>query len=203
MDYSKLVACHECDLLLGPLPEPNARQRIRCPRCGHPISSGHSHPIEYTLSLSITALVTLLISISFPFLSFSASGQKSTMTVLEAATALADNQFPGLAVLVYCFIVILPLLYLFFLLLLVIPLQLGKKNPLSVILGKLISKLLPWTMSDVFIVGVLVALVKIITLADLIFGVAFWAYLIFSVLFLIITSIVDKHRLWHWIEYGR
>ena len=51
-------------------------------------------------------------------------------------------------------------------------------------------------MADVFFTGVVVALIKIIALADILFGVAFYSYLIFALFFLHLNQIVDLHRLW-------
>jgi paraquat-inducible protein A len=60
--------------------------------------------------------------------------------------------------------------------------------------------LLPWAMSEVFLMGVLVALIKIAAMAKIVLGMAFWAYIFFAVMFLRLVSIADTHRLWGWVE---
>ena len=55
-------------------------------------------------------------------------------------------------------------------------------------------------MTEVFLIGVLVALIKIIAMANIVMGISFWAYILFTVLFVYISNIVDPHRLWGWID---
>jgi paraquat-inducible protein A len=68
------------------------------------------------------------------------------------------------------------------------------------LMGKLISSLLPWCMADVFFTGVVVALIKIIAMADIVFGIAFYSYLLFALFFLYLTQVMDLHRLWSWYQ---
>ncbi len=70
----------------------------------------------------------------------------------------------------------------------------------SVGLGKLMSYILPWSMAEVFSIGVLVALIKVTSMADISLEPSFWAYVIFAPLFTHIVSVIDSHRLWDWIE---
>ncbi len=52
-------------------------------------------------------------------------------------------------------------------------------------------------------VGVLVALIKIVAIASVVLGISFWAYIIFTLLFVYIASVVDNKRLWTWVEHGQ
>ena len=108
-----LYACHECDLLIR-LPEQlDARKRLVCPRCHHTITSGYKNPLDAVIALSLTGIVVLFIAGSFPFLSFTTQGQTRTITLFQASTELYQQGFDMLALLVFCFIVSLPFLYLF------------------------------------------------------------------------------------------
>ncbi len=137
---------------------------------------------------------------SFPFLSFEAQGQDRTISLIESAYELFSRGFVFLAAMVYAFILLFPLLYLCCLLAILIPIKMGVKPIFPVFLGRLMSFFLPWIMAEVFIVGVLVALVKVIELADIILGVSFWAYITFVVLFTFTASVANRHQLWQWIS---
>ncbi len=204
MNNAQLIACYECDLLIE-LPEIKlkAAQQLRCPRCHHGISAGHDSPLDTVIALCITAVFTLVIACNYPFISFSAQGQSRAVTLVQTASELYSFGFPVLAFLVFSFILLLPFLYLLLLLSVLVPIKLNIRRSSPVLVGKLISWLLPWAMSEVFLIGVLVALIKVVAMAEISLGVSFWAYVAFVPMFIYVSSIVDRHRLWHWVEYGK
>jgi paraquat-inducible protein A len=130
LNCEKLVACHECDLLIE-LPEFSlaANEKMQCPRCRYFISAGHDGPIETVLALCITALITLSLACTHPFISFDAEGQSRTVSLLQTSTELYAQGFPVLSGLVFCFIILLPLVYLLLLIRLLLPIKFGLMSP--------------------------------------------------------------------------
>ena len=57
-----------------------------------------------------------------------------------------------------------------------------------------------WVMAEVFIIGVIVSLVKIATMATVTLGLSFWAYAAFSVCFALAVATVDRYQVWEQIE---
>ena len=201
--HPKQQACHDCDLLIE-LPEQlNDNQSLLCPRCKKVQWTQYKHPVDKTVAYSLTALILLVIANAFPFLSFDAQGQTRTITIIQASNELYIQGFYLLAFLVYVCVLLFPAIYLSCLLAIAIPTKIGLKPPFAITLGRTLSYLLPWVMTEVFMVGVLVALIKIIELADIVFGVAFWAYIGFVVCFLASSAIASKHQLWTWINHGK
>jgi paraquat-inducible protein A len=195
----KQIACHDCDLLIS-VPEMEENQTLICPVCSSKQFTKHKGSLDTSISYGLAALILLLMANAFPFLSFETQGQVRTITLLQASYDLYLEGFVFLAMLVYAFVLLLPLLYLSFLLLLLIPIKLGLKPFFKVYLGRLLGLFLPWIMAEVFIVGVLVALIKVIELADIIVGFSFWAYVGFAILFTLTSNIANRHQLWSWIE---
>ena len=72
--------------------------------------------------------------------------------------------------------------------------------PWLVAAGRLLFVLNPWSMVEVFIIGVLVSLVKIGAMANVVLGVSFWAYLGFAICFTATFSSLDRLRMWREIE---
>jgi paraquat-inducible protein A len=202
-DLSRYLACHECDQLIA-MPQTLGRnQSLFCPRCKSKQLTNYANSLDHSIAFSVTALILLIIANSFPFLSFEAQGQIRTISVLEASFDLYLQGFYMLAALVYAFVLLIPVLYLVAVLALLIPIKLGFKPPAAVIIGKAISMALPWAMAEVFMVGVLVALIKVIELADIVFGISFWAYSGFVLFFMAASNIASRHQLWHWIDDAR
>jgi paraquat-inducible protein A len=113
------------------------------------------------------------------------------------------QEYYFVAVLVFCFILLLPTLYLLAVCLIILSTYRGFELLPAVWLGKLMSYILPWSMAEVFLIGVLVALIKVTSMADISLESSFWAYVIFAPLFTHIVSMIDNHRLWCWIEKTR
>lgn len=196
------IACIECDLLLRYSKAPSAGERFACPRCGHVLARGSENPAETVLALSLTALMALIASTCFSFLSFEAKGQSNAISLISVVKELYLSGFGLLGVVVIAVMVLLPFVYLIALLLLTYQTKTRSRSISPRSLARLASKIYPWTMADVFIFGVLVALVKMAGMAEVTLGISFWSYIVFTFVFVRISLIVDTHCLWSWVEYG-
>jgi len=54
-----------------------------------------------------------------------------------------------------------------------------------------------WSMPDVFLVGTLVSLIKIATMARIEFGTSFWAFCAFCIAFVMTVGSIDDRRIVH------
>lgn len=199
MKTNSQIACHDCDLLIT-VPEMADNHSLICPSCKTKQFTKYKNPLDYTIAFASAALIMLILANSFPFLSFEAQGQTSTITIVEASYQLFFEGFYLLAMLVYAFVLLLPFIYLACLLTLLLPIKLRRSPIKPIFLGRLMSYFLPWVMAEVFIVGVLVALIKVIELADIILGFSFWAYIAFVICFTFAANIANRHQLWQWID---
>tara|TARA_Y100000310_G_scaffold291600_1_gene319668 strand:- start:2003 stop:3241 length:1239 start_codon:yes stop_codon:yes gene_type:complete len=189
------TACPSCDLVVE-IPHLNAKQVALCPHCNTKLSTSQACQDSTVVALSLSAIVMLLSSMFYPFLSFTSSGITQTITLPDAARILFnyDNDFLGLFIDIS--IIGLPML----LLLLIIPLHLGVLKVLPYLWGKRLLKttfaLEPWIMSEIFLIGVMVSMVKIMSMADIEFGVSFWSYVAFVVLYVATMAKLNKQYLW-------
>jgi paraquat-inducible protein A len=202
MQANSSIACHDCDLLIT-IPEMEENQSLICPGCHSKQLTKFKRPLDYSISFALSALIMLFMANSFPFLSFEAQGQIRTITLIQASNEMYAQGFVMLALLVYGFILLFPIIYLVSLLTLLIPIKIKLKPLMPVFIGRLMGYFLPWIMAEVFIVGVLVALIKVIELADIIIGFSFWAYVGFVVFFTLTANIANRHQLWEWIDHAK
>ena len=202
MQANSQIACDDCDLLID-VPKMADNHSLICPGCHNKIFTKYKHPLDYCISFALSATILLLMANSFPFLSFEAQGQFRTITLIQASQEMFTQGYFILATLVYSFIFLLPLLYLFSLLALLIPIRMNQKPFKPVIIGRLMGYFIPWIMVEVFIVGVLIALVKVIELANIIIGFSFWAYVGFVIFFTLSANLANRHQLWTWIENAK
>ena len=196
---SHRTACHECDLLIT-VPEIGEGERADCSRCGGLITARPRNGLQRALAFALAGVIFLIISLLYPFLSFSSSGLESVMTLTEASLTIYDERSTSLAVIIFITIIAAPAVMLTAILALTFPLVLGIRVPWLREVGKLLAVLTEWNMVEVFIIGVIVSLVKIMKLATVIMGLSFWAYIAFTICLVAAMSGLDTWRLWVEIE---
>jgi paraquat-inducible protein A len=152
------------------------------------------------MAFAVAALVLLPVAMSYPFLSFKASGLENTFRLPESVVILFENHGEPLSVLMLGFIVVLPAAVLLIVLGLAVPLQRGRDAPWLVGAGRLMYAIDPWNMVEVFLIGVIVSLVKIAKMATVVIGLSFWAYVAFAVCFIGAMAQMDRLAVWDAIE---
>lgn len=189
------TACHECDWLMR-VPTLQPGEQAVCPRCEHKLQALPTDARLQPLVYSIAALIMLLCSNLFPFLGMAVKGMHQDMTLYQTATTLLEEQHPALALTVYLFMQILPAICLLLICLIYARLGQWRGKRLRKRYTLWLFRLIPWCMVEVFLIGVLVSLIKIASLADIELGYSFWAYVLFSVLMLKAFSAIDRDWLW-------
>lgn len=195
----RLRACHECDWVSA-LPPLNAGEKASCPRCSHVLVKRHRFPAQRSMALAIAALTALVLAISFPFISFSVSGIGNRIELSQTATTLIGFHQPLVAIAVIMTIVVLPAVYLLGVIWLQFGLLRDRPLPYSRDIARTLAHLIPWMMADVFIIGALVSLIKIVGIAQIELGISFWAFCVFAVLLLMTTQSIDADWMWFSLE---
>jgi paraquat-inducible protein A len=196
------VACVECDLLVD-LVELRGDERAACPRCRHLITVRPRDGLTRSLAFALAACTLLLLANAFPFIALEAKGLEQVMTLPGSALELYRDGHATLAVLVLGPIVGVPLLMLGALVAVLVPLRRRHAAGWLVPCGRFLSALEPWSMVEVFVIGVLVSLVKIGAMASVVLGLSFWAYVAFAICFTASLSNLDRLEMWRKIEACR
>ncbi len=204
-----LLACHECDLLLrDPLPHysPDAlpahaarAAEVCCPRCGARIYRVARASVNQTLAIALSACIVFLIANAFPIASITAQGRQNDSTLLGAVHLLWQEDMIPIALLVLFTTVIVPALELLVFVSVLMFLRSGRPLHRLRTLPPVLRAVLharPWSMIEVFMLGVLVALVKLGHVASLSAGIALWAYAALMVLMAALSSTISMRNLW-------
>lgn len=194
MSKPQTVLCHECHLHVS-LPLLQHKQAALCPRCGFQLTVFHHNASQKIMALATTSLIFLFASVPFKFLSFSANGQYQSIDILGSLWILVEKDYGLLAAVQAFAVLILPAFVLGSLLYLLVPLSFGFRPKKAKFMLSILFKLLPWTMAEIFLIGVLVSLIKIVSMADIGLGASFYAYLLFSIFMTITLLYVDKYQL--------
>lgn len=196
-----LVACLHCDLLQR-IPEVPAGASVRCPRCDKELWRHKPDSYNRSLALTLAALVLYLIANAVPMLGLHAVGREAFTTVVGGAQQLWSNGQQMVSVLVLFAAVISPALQISFLLAILIGCR--RERP-PVWVGLLLRHLeftRTWSMIEVMLLGVLVALTKIADYAHVILGTALFALFALVVLLAAIQSCFDPREVWERVEWA-
>ena len=192
---SAIIACHECDHLhrVKPLGE---GAKALCTRCGNLLYRQVSNSIDKALALYLAAFVLMIIANSFPFLSLQIGGRAEHNILVSGAIALHKLGMSELGLLVFLTSVFFPLMVIVGMLYLLIPIRMGATPPGKGLVYRMIKALQPWSLVSVFILGVVIAIVKLLDLAEVIPGVALYALFAMLVIVTSIYFIFEPSSIW-------
>lgn len=194
--FDQLVACASCDWLhYRTVIETGTR--ASCTRCGHELYSRKPFSVDRTLAASLAGLIFLILSLSLPFLSLSRGGISSSISVLDAVSALWASDMRWLGIMSLAMIALLPTVRLGLLAWVMFRLRyrLGVLPSMRMAM-RWAERLEPWAMAEIFMVGVVVSLVKISDLATLTVGLAFWSLLGLILTTSLISVYLCKDSVW-------
>lgn len=198
---ASLVACPQCDLLQR-LPQVGSGASARCPRCDAELWRPREDSLNRTLALAVTAAVLCLIANTAPMLGLTAIGHAATTTVFGGAWQLWLNGQTIVAILVLFAAVIAPALQIGFMLLILLG---CRRNPAPAWVGTLLRHhphTRSWSMIEVMLLGVLVALTKIAELATVVPGIALFALGALVFVLAAMQSSFDPREVWSRVEWA-
>lgn len=193
------MACPSCDQLYD-MSGLEHLQKARCECCNHLLATYREHAYSHVVAYSISGLIFFVIACCNPFMSFKSSGLESVMTLPQTISQIRGEGMWDLALLVACFILIIPALVMVLGCALGLSLLAGWRNYWAKDVAKLIFHLQVWSMVEVFFIGVLVSLFKIAHMATVGIGIAFWSYAVFALFFTLMLSNLDTYHTWKRLE---
>lgn len=192
---AQTLACHECDLLqTEPALAPG--QTARCVRCGAVLARNPPDSLDRTLALTLTAAILYVIANAWPLVGLEMQGRRVEVTLIGAVQALWSEGMTPVAALVFGTALLFPLLELAMILVVLIPLRLGRVSPRMAPFFRLVRSVQPWGMVEVFLLGMLVSLVKLSHMATVLLGPAFWAMAALILTVTLAGRAFDSRRLW-------
>jgi paraquat-inducible protein A len=194
MEHDNLIACHECDTLFRK-PPLVGRAVARCPRCGATLYRGISSKLDGISAMTLAALITFLIAQAFPIVELDANGITSQTTLFGALIALWGEDMQIVAIMVFCSTILFPLTELVALLYVLIPLRAGYVPTGFNRVLRAIQFVRPWGMIEVFMLGVLITIVKMVSLARVIPDAALFAFGALTLMFAVVVTF-DPRILW-------
>ena len=189
------IACHDCDLIQR-LPHISDAGTVKCVRCGAVLHQKKRNSIERTLALTLAGIVLFILANSFPFLAFKLEAQVRQTTLLTGIRELHASGMSILAVIVLMTTVVVPFTQMLGMLYILLPLKFNRIPKGLPRVLRLIRNLQPWSMMEVFMLGILVSVVKLAKMAKIVPGIALYSFLALIFVLAAMTASLDTHLIW-------
>jgi paraquat-inducible protein A len=198
---TSIIACLHCDLLQR-LPELEQGASARCPRCDKELWRRRQDSLNRTLALTLGAAVLYVIANTVPMLGLTIVGRGASTTVIGGAQHLWDNGQEIVGALVLFTAVIAPALQIGLMLAIV----LGAMRPRPPRWVATLLRFHPttriWSMIEVMMVGVLVALVKIADYATVVPGLALFVLWVLVFVLAGMAASFDSREVWERVRWA-
>ena len=180
------LACHHCGAVYRRVPLEKDHMAL-CSRCDTVLETKSEFNASSWLAIVITAMMTFLLANAYPLGTLVVQGTAKSATFLDAVSVTWQAGYPEVALLTGAVGFALPTLHLCLLLWVLGPLAIGRMPLFFEGAIRIIDKLTPWCMVPVFLLGTLVAIVKLVDLATLHLGIGLFATIATAIL---ITSLL-------------
>jgi paraquat-inducible protein A len=196
------VACPDCDLI-NKVPALAPDESASCVRCDATLSRNPVNSIERGIALTFTAIVLFSIANFFPFLSFGDGAIVTHTKLVSGVVGLYREDMVILAAVVGFTTVIAPIVILSGSCYLLLPLQRGYKFPGAAFVYKVLMTLRDWNMIEIFMIGIIVAAVKLYKMASLIPGISAWSLIILVFVLVWLYQCLDPRQVWERLASAR
>jgi paraquat-inducible protein A len=190
-----LIICQKCFTLHEEIPIKDGTKAC-CSECGAILYRYDSKLIDHGLALSLTGIVFFILANVFPLVQIEILGHEQFITIPKTIFSLFESGFYIVGLICAFLIFIFPLMIFTINMLLFTLLKIKRGEKLTKELLILLSHITPWSMTDIFLISILVALVKLIGYAQIHMGIAFWALMVFVLIDLYIVKRIHLSEIW-------
>jgi paraquat-inducible protein A len=197
-----VIVCPACDLAHHDAAAPE-RGRNLCIRCRAPLRRPETGRLDAAIALAVCSAVFFLLSNLYPLVEMQANGSTRVATLSGAALGMYAQGYGSLAMLVFLTTVVAPFTQIVTLLYLLIAIYRKRTARWHSVLFRVLTQVRPWTFVEVFILGALVALVRLSAFAKVVPGVSLWSLVCLMISLSALTNRTSPEQFWRWVERSR
>ncbi len=190
-----VVACATCDLVQRVEPLAQGARAV-CARCGAPLRGRKPNSIVRTGAFSLAALILYIPANTYPIMRMTYMGRASQNTIWSGCRQLFHDGSYGVALVVFCASILIPLLKLLGLLFLVLTAGSRGREPDRARVFRILETIGRWSMLDVFLLSIMVGLVKLGDIATVVPGPGIGAFAAVVILTMLATASFDPRVIW-------
>lgn len=196
-----LVSCSDCHLL-SRWPKSSKNFKAYCPRCGSKLHQRKPNSIARTWALVIAAMVFYIPANVLPMTITTALGSKSADTIISGVIYFMHSGSWEIAVVIFTASIFVPFMKFIILISLLLTIQFKStwRPKDRTILYRITEAVGRWSMVDIFVVTILVALVKLGVIIDIEAGPAAIYFALVVVITMIAAESFDPRMIWDAVE---
>jgi paraquat-inducible protein A len=193
-----LLVCHCCGLISRHVPQTSAQSTCACSRCGAHLHMRKPHSIGRAWAFWISAVILYFPANLLPIMKTSSLFDSQRDTIMSGVIFLWNTGSWPLALLVFFASVVVPLLKLIALAYLLVSVQIGmtRRRHQRTRLYRMVEFVGRWSMLDIYVVTILVALVHLQSLAEIEAGPGALAFGAVVVLTMLSAMSFDPRLIW-------
>jgi len=195
-----LMICHECHQL-NPIEEQSSKQF--CSRCGGHLHARKPNSLARTWALLLTAALLYIPANALPIMTVNSLGKGQSDTIMSGVIELVNYGMLPIAAVVFIASILVPTFKLVGITLLLYSVQ--RHQPMSarqrVLMYRFIEWIGRWSMLDIFVIAILVALVNFGSLASIEPGYGAMAFASVVVLTMLAALTFDPRLIWDNTDY--
>lgn len=194
-----IVACQDCDLLHRQRLLRDG-QRAMCSRCGAVLYRKKRDSLDDALVYSLTAVILFCMANVFPFMTFKYEGRVQESVLFSGVQELLVQDMWAVAILVLLVSVIIPLLKIVGMLYVLLPLKLNQRPWYGARIFRIVETVRPWAMVDVYMLGVIVAMVKLSDFATIVPGAALYSFAALLITMAAAGAALNPNEVWERLD---
>lgn len=190
---NNIISCHECGLLAD-----RNFEDYHCPRCHSRLHSRQPHSLAHSWALVITSALLMIPANVMPIMTFVSLGKGDPSTILGGVLELVKHDMLWIALVVLTASIIIPAGKLVGMILLLLTVQRGWTTNArqKMIMYRFVEWIGRWSMLDIFVVGILVALVQLGNLAHIIGNHGATAFGFVVITTMLAANLFDTRLIW-------
>lgn len=177
------------------IPKMETGHRAKCSRCERVIFNNSACHPSGMLALCLTALIITIPAFNFPLISFHLLGITEHTNLIQGALMMITGA-PVVSFVVLLCAVIAPTMLIVSIAISSACLAFEYKSPLLPKMFKITRHLIHWSMLEVYMVSLMVAIFKLMSYADLYIGIGFYFFVALLLLNMLIISNYSNHQYW-------
>ncbi len=167
-----------------------------CIQCGHHDRRATHRSARLTLVFSLTALIFYIPANIFPFMTIELYGGRNSSTIWTGITSLLEQRSYAIALVVFLASMLIPMLKLMILLYLSLSAYTGKRGKFKMQLLRFVEAIGRWSMLDIFLLAILVAMVKLGSWTTVIAEIGSGLFALVVIFTMMASAYFDPRILW-------
>lgn len=192
-----LVSCHDCQLL-SQMPSLAAGQAALCPRCGSGLHQRKPNSLVRTWALVLSGMIFYVPANILPITLTTSLGSSQPDTIMSGVIHFVHNGSWGIALVIFTASIFIPFMKFLILISLLLSVHFRSiRRPLDrARLYRLTEAVGRWSMVDIFVVTIVIALVKLGILANIEAGPAALYFAAVVVITMVAAESFDPRLIW-------